>query len=119
MSPCYIKSFEIIEQVGKVAYRLALRLRLSRVYNFFHVSMLKEYHQGPTLHEIDFNNIEVNDNMSHIERPVQILDREIKTLWNKDIPLVKLQWNHYNVEEDFWALESVIREKFSKFFNTS
>ena len=90
LSPRYIEPFEILERVGKVAYRLALPPRMSGVHNVFHVSMLKEYHQGATPHVIDFQDIEVNDNASYLEKPVQILDRDIKKLRNKEIPLVKI-----------------------------
>ena len=76
--------------MGKVAYKLTLQPRLSGVYNAFHVNMLKEYLHGSMLYVIDFNDIEVNDNVSYIERPVQILDKEIKKLWNKEILLVKV-----------------------------
>ena len=40
LSPRYIEPFEILERVGTVAYRLALPLSLSGVYEVFHVSML-------------------------------------------------------------------------------
>ena len=42
--PHYIGPFEVLECVGKVANRLTLPPKLSRVHNVFHVSMLKEYH---------------------------------------------------------------------------
>ena len=78
LSPLYIRSL-ILEYVGKVAYRLVLLLRLSRVHNVFYVSMLKKYQQGPMSHVIDFNGIEVNDNVSYLEKLVRILDRETRS----------------------------------------
>ena len=90
LSTHYIGPFEILECVGKVSYRLTLPPKLSEVHNVFHVSMLKEYHQGPTPHVIDFDDIEVNDTVSYTERPVQILGRKTKKLQNKEIPLVKV-----------------------------
>ena len=39
----FIGPFEVLEHVGEVAYHLALPLHLSRVYNVFHVSMLRKY----------------------------------------------------------------------------
>ena len=91
LSPSYIGPFKVLKRMAKVAYRLALPPKLSRVYNVFHISMLKEYHQGPTLHVIDFGDIEVNNNVSYTEGPVQILGRKTKKLRNKEIPLVKVQ----------------------------
>ena len=78
--------------------------------------MLKEYHQGATPHVIDFQDIKVNNNASYTERPVQILGRETKKLRNKEIQLVKVQWNHHNIEEASWELEFVMREKYPELF---
>ena len=44
LSPQYISPFEVLEEVGLVAYKLALLPGLSRVHPVFHVSMLKRYH---------------------------------------------------------------------------
>ena len=41
--PRYIEPFEILEMVGTVAYRLALRSCLSGVHEVFHVFMLRKY----------------------------------------------------------------------------
>ena len=43
LSPRYIGSFEVLERVGTVAYRLALPSSLSSVHAVFHVSMLRKY----------------------------------------------------------------------------
>ena len=44
LSPRHIGSFEILECVGPIAYRLALPPNLSGVHLVFHGSMLKTYH---------------------------------------------------------------------------
>ena len=46
-SPRFIGPFEILERVGTVAYRLALRLSMSGVHEVFHVSMLRKYTLDP------------------------------------------------------------------------
>ena len=107
-----------MERVGKVAYRLALPPKMSRVHNIFHISMLRKCAHNPE-HEIDFNDIEVNDNATFNEGPVRILDHGVKKLRNKEIPLVKVQWKHHDEGEASWELESEMQEKFSFLFSTA
>ena len=40
LSPRFIGSYEIIERIGPVAYRLLLPYELEKIHNVFHVSML-------------------------------------------------------------------------------
>ena len=42
-SPRFLGPFEILERVGPVAYRVALRPCMSKVHNVFHVSTLRKY----------------------------------------------------------------------------
>jgi hypothetical protein len=43
LSPQYVRSFEITQRVGKLAYRVALPADLAGMHDVFHVSMLKKY----------------------------------------------------------------------------
>lgn len=43
LSPRYIATFDILEHMGEVAYRLAIPPNLSLVYHVFYVSMLQHY----------------------------------------------------------------------------
>ena len=65
---------------------------------FFHVSQLKKYHPDPT-HVIDYEEIRVQENLSFTVEPEKILDRRMKQLRNKAIPLVKVVWKGMNGEE--------------------
>ena len=38
LSPKYVGPYEILQRIGKVAYRLALPMDLSKVHDVFHVS---------------------------------------------------------------------------------
>ena len=86
---------DILERVGKVAYRLALPPKMSEVHNVFHISMLRKYANNPE-HEINFNDIEVNNNATFNKGPVRILDHGVTNLRNKEISLVKVQWKHHD-----------------------
>ncbi|KAL5554867.1 hypothetical protein UlMin_037103 [Ulmus minor] len=89
LSPRYIGPFEILERIGKVAYRLALPPELSSVHNVFHVSMLRKYVPDPS-HVLENEPIKVREDLTYEEQPVQILDQKDKTLRNQVIPLVKV-----------------------------
>ena len=89
LSPRYIGPFEIVERVGPVAYRLDLPEELSRVHNVFHISMLRKYIPDPS-HVLKALEIELRDDLSYEEQPVQNLGREEKELRNKTISLVKV-----------------------------
>ena len=52
-----------MERAGIVTYRLALPPKMSGVHNVFHISMLRKCAHNPE-HEIDFNDIEVNNNVT-------------------------------------------------------
>ncbi|KAL5577207.1 hypothetical protein UlMin_018906 [Ulmus minor] len=115
LSPRYIGPFEILERVGKVAYRLALPQELSSVHNVFHVSMLKKYIPDPS-HVLEHEPIEVHEDLSYEEQPVQILDKKEKTLRNKVIPLVKVLWRNHKVEEATWEREDDMRKRYPHLF---
>ena len=89
LSPRYIGPFEILEKVRDMAYRLALPPQLSGVHNVFHVSMLRKYHPDPS-HVIEYEPLDLSEDLSFIEKPIRILDRKDKALRSKTIPLVKV-----------------------------
>ena len=115
LSSRYIGPFEILERIGKVAYRLALPPELTSVHNVFHVSMLKKYVTDPS-HVLHQEPVEVHADRTDEEKPVQILAREEKTLRNKVIPLVKVLWRNHNVEEATWEREEDMRKSYPELF---
>lgn len=49
---------------------------------------------GFSLFQKTSNVIHVDKRLSYVERPVAILERKVKVLQNKEIPLVKVLWEH-------------------------
>ena len=43
---------------------------------------------------VHFDEIQVDDFLNYVERPVMVLDRKKKALRNKVVSLVKVQWQH-------------------------
>ena len=116
LSPRYIGPFEIIERIGPVAYRLDLPEELARVHNVFHISMLRKYISDPS-HVLEAPEIELRDNLSYEEQPVQILGREEKELRNKTISLVKIMWRNHLVKEATWEREDQMRSQYPHLFH--
>ncbi|KAL0536617.1 hypothetical protein IC582_025574 [Cucumis melo] len=115
LSPRFVGPFEILERIGPVAYRLALPPSLSTVHDVFHVSMLRKYVPDPS-HVVDYEPLEIDENLSYVEQPVEMLAREVKTLRNKEIPLVKVLWRNHRVEEDTWEREDDMRSRYPELF---
>lgn len=89
--------FEILERVGTLAYRLALPPQLASVHNVFHVSMLRKYVPDPH-HVIDFQPLELREDLTYEEIPSCILDRKEKVLRNRVISYVKVLWQQHDFE---------------------
>ena len=51
--------------------------------------------------------------------PMHILDRKITMLQNQAIGHVKVQWEHYGLEEATWELEDAMRLEHPFFFNSA
>ena len=81
-SPRFIGPYEVIEKVGPVAYRLALRLELEKIHNVFHVLMLRRYRSDPS-HVVSSKTIELRPDLTYEEELVDILAREVKELRKK------------------------------------
>ncbi|KAA0032931.1 pol protein [Cucumis melo var. makuwa] len=50
--------------------------------------MLRKYVPDPS-HVVDCEPLEIDENLSYAEQPVEVLAREVKTLRNKEIPWLK------------------------------
>ncbi|TYK23814.1 pol protein [Cucumis melo var. makuwa] len=73
----FVGPFEILERIGPVAYCLALPPSLSAIHDVFHVSMLRKYVPDPS-HVVDYEPLEIDENLSYTEQPVEVLARELQ-----------------------------------------
>nr|GFC83716.1 putative reverse transcriptase domain-containing protein [Tanacetum cinerariifolium] len=85
LSPRFIGPFEILDRVGEVSYRLALPPQLSHVHDVFHVSLPRGYKYHP-LHVISYPLDQVRRDLSYVEEPEAILDRQDRVIRKKTIP---------------------------------
>ena len=92
LAPRYFGPFEIRSKVGEVAYRLVLPPKLSRIHPVFHVSILRKYIPD-TSHVLQPQTVELSEDLTYEEYPeypVAIVDRQIRQLCTKKIPMVKV-----------------------------
>ncbi|GAV75513.1 hypothetical protein CFOL_v3_18992 [Cephalotus follicularis] len=115
LAPRFIGPFEILERVGAVAYKLALPPSLSDVHNVFLVSMLRKYHPHPS-HVLQCEQLELRIDMSFEETPIRILDRKVKQLRSKTIPMVKVLWQYHDLEEAIQERKEEMRSLYPYLF---
>ena len=116
MSSRFIKPYEILERIGPIAYRLALPPKLAKLHNVFHVSMLRKYCSNES-HILPVQDVQVHSDFSFDEEPKVIISREVKQLRNKQVPLLKVLWQHHGMEEATWEPELTMRAQYPQLFN--
>ncbi|KAM6593650.1 hypothetical protein CsatA_001353 [Cannabis sativa] len=117
LSPRFIGPFEILDRVGQVAYRLALPPTLAETHNVFHISMLQKYVPDLT-HVLKYENLNLQQDMSYMARPVRVIEKGIKVLRNKTVPLVKILWSDSSDREATWELEKDMQNQYPELFST-
>ncbi|XP_050877277.1 uncharacterized protein LOC127081030 [Lathyrus oleraceus] len=115
LSPRNIGSYQIIERIGEVAYILALPPSLSEMHDIFHVSQLRKSIPD-SLQPILPNSIEVEADLTFEPLRSRISEREVKVLRNKEISLVKVEWDESHPGDSTWELETKMREAYPHLF---
>ena len=115
LTPRYIGPFEILDRVGNVSYRLSLPPNFGHVHPVFHISMLRKYVPHPS-HILQTQEIEVDKALSYEEVPIAIVDRQIRKMRNKEIAMVKVQWQNHEVEECTWESVQSMKDKYPQLF---
>ncbi|XP_070013990.1 uncharacterized protein [Nicotiana sylvestris] len=118
LSLIFIGAFEILRRVGEVAYEFALPPSLAGVHPVFHVLMLQKYH-GDLSHVLDFSSVQLNKDLSYVEEPVEILDRQVRKLRSKNIASVKVQWRGLPVKEATWETKQDMRSCYPHIYTNS
>ena len=115
LSPRFVGPFEVLERVDEVAYRIALPPALSGIHNVFHESMLRKYIPDPS-HVLSYEPLQIRDDLSCEEVPIEILDCKEQVLRNRTIPWVKVLWKNHSVKEASWECEEDMLSKYPSLF---
>ena len=68
---------------------------------------------------MSLDDIQVEERLNYVERPVAVLERKVKVLQNKEVPLVKVQWEHQGGSKWTWEPKAKIREHYLELFTTA
>ena len=79
------------------------------------MSQLRKYYSDPS-HVIEPESIQLRENLEYEALPVKILDRRIKELRGKHIPLVKVLWDA-TIGDMTWEHEEEMRRRYSHLFS--
>ncbi|XP_038896579.1 uncharacterized protein LOC120084833 [Benincasa hispida] len=95
--------------------KVFLKVASMKVHNVFHVSMLRKYVTDPS-HVVGFEPLQLNDNLSYEERPVEILAGEVKTLRSREIAFMKVLWKYHQFKEATWEREDEMKSQYPEIF---
>jgi len=115
LTTCFIGPFKILQREGLVTYKVDLPPQLAKVHDVFHISLLRKANMDPAqiLPQVP---VEVKEDLTLELRPIRILDREMKELRSKKIPIVRILWRNAQIEEETWEREAEMRKKYLKLF---
>ncbi|CAH9089000.1 unnamed protein product [Cuscuta europaea] len=116
LSPRFIGPYDILERVGRVAYRLALPTELAKVHNIFHISQLKKYVRDES-HILSPEVVELDESLTYEERPIQILDTKTRETRRKAVKMVKVLWSNHLAKNATWETEEDMRKRYPELFD--
>src|SRR4051812_20319252 len=117
LAPRYVGPFKIISKRGDLAYQLELPSNFANVHDVFHVSQLRKCFKTPE-RTINFEEIDLQEDLSYREHPVAILEETERKTRNKSIKFLKVKWSHHSDREATWEREDHLRSEYSEFFQS-
>ena len=98
-----------------MAYELELPAELDEVHPVFHISVLKKC-VGDLVSVVPLGSVAVKDSISYENVPVEILDRQVRRLRNKEVASVKVLWRSQSVERATWEAKAAMKVKYPHLF---
>ena len=89
----------------------------------FHVSLLRKCLQVPgashSYQKVDHQAIDLNHDLTYHERPICVLDEDIRLTRSRKIKLFKVPWSNHSEEEATWEREDYLEREFPGFLPAS
>ncbi|GKF06410.1 hypothetical protein Tco_0037078, partial [Tanacetum coccineum] len=85
------------------------------VHDTFHVSNMKKCLAEVNLH-VPLEEVKIDNKLHFVEEPLEIMDREVKKLKKRRIPIVKVHWNSQQGPKFTWEQEDEMKRKYPKLF---
>ena len=85
------------------------------LHDTFHVLMLRKYIPDPS-HVLREQPVQLKENLTYEEIPVQIINRKEQVLRSKVIPLVKVLWKNHERKAATWEPEVQMRRQYPQLF---
>ncbi|GJW42383.1 hypothetical protein Tco_0071182 [Tanacetum coccineum] len=76
-----------------------------------------EIMQETTEEDIPLDEIEIDENLRFVKEPIEIVERDVKKLKRRRIPLVKVRWNSRQGAEYTWEREDQFQKKYPHLFS--
>ncbi|XP_069149483.1 uncharacterized protein [Solanum lycopersicum] len=99
----HVGPYEILQSVCEVAYELALPAELASI--------------NPTS-ILPLEDLGVDEDLSYVEVPAEILDIQVKRLRNKEIATVKVLRGNHLVEGAMWEADADMRSRCPHLFSS-
>jgi hypothetical protein len=71
-----------------------------------------------TFTEIDHNSIDLNHDLTYRERPIRILEEDVRLTCRRKIKMYMVQWSNHTEDEATWEREDYLRREFPGLLHT-
>ncbi|WMV50038.1 hypothetical protein MTR67_043423 [Solanum verrucosum] len=115
LSPCFMGPYQILRRICKVAYEIDLSSDLALVHPIFDVSLFKKC-VGDQTSIVPLGGLGVKENLSYEQVPIEILDRQVLKLRNKEVSFVIVFWRNQLVEDATWEAEADMKSCYPHLF---
>ncbi|GJR74384.1 hypothetical protein Tco_0086749 [Tanacetum coccineum] len=103
---------------GDVSSGLQRRiLTLPSFLRIFSFKLVYEVYLAEPDVQVPLDEIEIDENLRFVEEPIEIVERDVKKLKRRRIPLVKVRWNSRQGAEYTWEHEDQFRMKYPHLFS--